>query len=60
MEHIRTMYNLDQKNDIRLVPKLRDHHINPSNAQKMKVKIASQLLSRTVSAGKSNHISWDN
>lgn len=34
-----------------MAPKLREAHINPTNAQRMKVKIAAQVLSHTVSAG---------
>ena len=44
------MYRIDQKRDLRLVPKLKDAHIDPTNAQRMKVKIAAQTLSRSVSA----------
>lgn len=52
MKHIKTFYEMDHGSDIRLAPKLREHHLNPTNTQKMKVKIAAQLLSRTVAAGK--------
>lgn len=52
------MYDQDKINDIRYAPKLRDSHINPSNAQRMKVKLATQVLSRTVSAGELSGTSY--
>lgn len=50
-KHIRQMYSLEKAQDVRRVPKLRDWHINLTLAQRMKVKYAAQVLSRSVSAG---------
>ncbi|CAH2100788.1 unnamed protein product [Euphydryas editha] len=35
---------------IRLIPKLTEHHLNPEKLNKMKVKFASQVFSRTVAS----------
>ena len=48
--YVEILYEKDQKNENRLAPKLTEAHINPNNFQKMKVKLATQLLSRTVAA----------
>lgn len=34
----------------RLIPKLTENHINPEKLNKMKVKLASQIFSRTVAS----------
>lgn len=48
--HLQNFYELDKNRNIRLAPKLTDIHINPSSFQKMKVKYASQVFSKTVAA----------
>ena len=54
--HIRDMYNKDKKRQIRLAPKLTDIHINPNNFQKMRVKLAAQVLSRTVASAINTYV----
>lgn len=44
------VYNTDQSNKSKSVRKLSAAHINPNNFQKMKVKLATQVLSKSVSA----------
>lgn len=45
------MYQYEKQSTLRMAPKLREAHVNPNNCQRMKVRLASQVLSRTVSAG---------
>lgn len=47
---IQQLYQIDSKNDIRCCPKLTKSHLSPNNFQKMKVKLATQVLSHTVSS----------
>lgn len=47
---IHNRYNADKNQQYHLVPKLTEAHVNPNNVQKMKVKLATQVLSATVSA----------
>ncbi|CAH2104760.1 unnamed protein product [Euphydryas editha] len=54
--HIRDLYNEDKKRQIRLAPKLTDIHINPNNFQKMRVKVATQVLSRTVASAINTYV----
>ncbi|CAH1284744.1 unnamed protein product [Diabrotica balteata] len=49
-EHIKAFYVHDIKYANRAAPKLTEAHINPNAFQKMKVKLASQVLSSTVAA----------
>lgn len=44
-------YNIDSNLQIRCAPKLTDSHINPHRLQYMKVRLASQVISRTVVSG---------
>lgn len=44
-------YNWDSKRRFRLAPKLSPSHINPGIFEKMKVKTATQVLSKTVACG---------
>lgn len=49
--HIQDMYSIDVKNSMRLVPKLSQKHLlDIKHAGKMKVKLATQVLSNSVSA----------
>jgi len=50
-KYIEEYYESDKKAEFRSSPKLTDAHVNPNNFQKMKVKIATQVLSRSVAAG---------
>ncbi len=47
---IQQLYEIDSKNDICCRPKLTQSHLFPNNFQKMKVKLATQVLSHTVSS----------
>lgn len=55
--YVETLYNIDKSKDNRLVPKLTESHIHPTNFEKMKVKFASQILSCTVSSALKTYIS---
>lgn len=44
-------YLRDKKSAFKMAPKLTDEHIFPNNFQKMRVRLASQSISSTVSAG---------
>lgn len=44
-------YDHDRKYPVRAAPKLTESHINPTGFEKMKVKLATQVFSATVSAG---------
>lgn len=50
-------YNLDKKLPIRTAYKLTEAHVNPTNFQKMKVKLAAQVLSRTVASSMMTYVS---
>jgi hypothetical protein len=47
---ITAIYEIDSKNSIRCCPKLTNTHISPNGFQRMKVKLATQVMSHTVSA----------
>ncbi len=47
---IEAVYKIDSKNSFRCCPKLTNRHLYPNNFQKMKVKLATQVLSHTVSS----------
>ncbi|XP_045497005.1 uncharacterized protein LOC123697128 [Colias croceus] len=50
--HIKTFYDLDNQNpNFVFAPGLKLEHLNPNSKQKMKVKLAAQILSHTVAAG---------
>ena len=49
-EDIEAVYSRDAALPIRSVPKLTEKHIRPNNFNKMKVKLATQVLSHTVAA----------
>lgn len=48
---IEQFYEKDQKNQMRLAPKLTESHITPTNFERMQVRYATQILSATVAAG---------
>ena len=50
-EVIREFYKMEVSSITRMCPKLSDKHINPGHFDKMKVKLASQIFSRSVVAG---------
>ncbi|CAH2109175.1 unnamed protein product [Euphydryas editha] len=50
--HIKLFYELDNSNPhFVYAPCLREEHLNPNSKQKMKVKLAAQILSHSVAAG---------
>ena len=51
-EHIRTLYEYDCKSSTRMTPRLTDQYVSELRfTTKMKVKLATQILSHSVSAG---------
>ena len=49
--HIREFYAEDSKRPIRCAPKLTGLHVNPGAFKRMKVRYATQLMSRAVASG---------
>lgn len=49
--HVVHFYESDKIHPIRIAPKLTDSHIDSNSFEKMKVKYATQILSRTVASG---------
>lgn len=49
--YIESFYNQDKQQFYRCAPKLTDAHLHPSTFQRMKVSLASQILSHTVASG---------
>ncbi|CAG4934587.1 unnamed protein product [Colias eurytheme] len=50
--HIKLFYELDNSNpNFVFAPSLREEHLNSNSKQKMKVKLAAQVLSHSVAAG---------
>ena len=54
---IEIIFKKDSKQSIHLCPKLTTKHLHPNGFQKMKVKLATQVLSHTVSAAVSTYLS---
>ena len=54
---IEAVYEKDSSLPIRSTPKLTEKQIHPNNFQKMKVKLATQVLSHTVAASLCMHVS---
>ncbi|XP_026744726.1 uncharacterized protein LOC113506066 [Trichoplusia ni] len=49
--HIKLLYDENPGyKGVRLIPKLTENHVNPDKINKMKVKFASQIFSRTVAS----------
>ncbi|XP_074040070.1 uncharacterized protein [Leptinotarsa decemlineata] len=55
--HIKYFYEQDKKLAFRCAPKLTDSHISPTNFEKMKVKLAKQIISNTVASGMNTYVS---
>ncbi|KAI4468165.1 thap domain-containing protein 9 [Holotrichia oblita] len=55
-KYIVDFYNQDKKQSFRLAPSLSDAHLSPNNFQKMKVKLAAQILSASVAAALNTYI----
>lgn len=47
-EYIEKLYSHQKEQNLRLIPKITNAHIEPNNFQKMRVKYAAQIFSRTV------------
>ena len=56
---IETVYQQDSKQSIRCCPKLTKKHINLNGFQKMKVKYATQVLSKTMASSIMTYVSLD-
>ena len=56
-QDVKSLYDRDSSLSIRCCPKLTDKHINPNGFTKMKVKLATQVLSHTVAAAISTYVS---
>lgn len=56
--HIQKFYDHDKTLPLRLAPKLTNKHMDPNNFDKMRVKYAVQVLSSTVAAALSTHMSF--
>ena len=54
---IETVYQQDSKQSIRCCPKLTKKHINLNGFQKMKVKYATQVLSKTMASSIMTYVS---
>lgn len=53
--YVKQFYESDKKQTCRCAPKLTNSHIFPNNFEKMKVKLATQVLSNTVVSGMSTY-----
>ena len=56
-QDVKNLYDRDSLMSIRCCPKLTEKHINPNGFTKMKVKLATQVLSHTVAAAISTYVS---
>lgn len=56
--YLDAMYNLDKTKQFRLAPKLTDDHLNPNAFKKMRVKLASQVLSHSVAVAMHTYIDF--
>ena len=54
---IEAFFNKDKSLPIRCAPKLTERHVHPNNFAKMKVKLATQILSHTVAASICTYVS---
>lgn len=58
-EYLNMLYEFDKTKERKLVPKLTNSHMFPSNFEKMKVKYAAQVLSNSVAVGLECLLSFD-
>lgn len=49
--YVRDFYESDKTHPVKIAPKLTDNHIDCNSFERMKVKYATQVLSRTVASG---------
>lgn len=50
-KHYERLYNAEKDSHLKIVPKLTSSHIKPSKLEKMNVRLATQLFSRSVAIG---------
>ncbi|KAH8020985.1 hypothetical protein HPB51_011352 [Rhipicephalus microplus] len=50
-DNYKQLYKTEEENQLKVVPKLTTSHVNPSKLQKMNVRLATQLFSRSVAIG---------
>ncbi|KAL1482039.1 hypothetical protein MTO96_015125 [Rhipicephalus appendiculatus] len=50
-KHYQQLYETEKKAQLKVVPKLTHSHVNPGKLEKMNVRLAAQLLSRSVAIG---------
>lgn len=58
-QYLQKIYDIDETKNIRLMPKLTNAHIFPSAFQKMKVKLAAQVFSWSVTTAMSAYIDFN-
>jgi len=58
-QHIKELYDLEQKSVLRLVPKLTKAHVELNNFKKMNVRLATQVLSRSVGVVIQSYIKFE-
>lgn len=56
-KYIEEFYKRDKVLHNRMAPNLTDSHMHPTKPERMKVKLATQLLSNSVAAGLTTYIS---
>lgn len=56
--YLETMYQYEKLKAYRLAPRLTDEHIYPNNFQKMKVKLASQIFSHSVTVALNTYVDF--
>ncbi|KAK8761303.1 hypothetical protein V5799_027430 [Amblyomma americanum] len=50
-EHCRKLHDIEEKEQLKVVPRLTASHVNPKKLEKMNVRLATQLFSRSVAVG---------
>lgn len=58
-QYIRDFYNLDKNFPVKATHKLTDSHIKPTNFEKMKVKLATQVFSNSVYVGMTFYMAFN-
>ncbi|KAK8771340.1 hypothetical protein V5799_025417 [Amblyomma americanum] len=50
-EHYRKLHDIEEKEQLKVVPRLTASHVNPKKLEKMNVRLSTQLFSRSVAVG---------
>ena len=58
-KHLQRLYELDKQSSLRLCPKLTDGHFNLKPFKKMKVSLATQVLSHSVSSALKTYVRFN-